>query len=204
MAKHSDLDHSGLTGTPMGWAPVAFPFGYSHAVTFGNNFTIAANGGSLAIAIVLPARMALDGVRIRNSNTATARTWGWDLYRQATQTGSASENTLARVAACSANETFTPSAASNRDLTAGSAPVLLSPGVYWLVVQNRHASNSFDIASTAGISSTFFAKHMKMKTTTNPNGATLDFVAATWTRHDQLVAAGLRGRVFGESAPIAD
>jgi hypothetical protein len=41
---------------------------------------------------------------------------------------------------------------------------------------------------------------MQTKTTTNPNGAILDFVAASWTKITAYIpAARLNGRVFGQA-----
>jgi hypothetical protein len=144
--------------------------------------------------------MLLESVTVRNMNTATARTWGWDLYVQYLNNGNSGENTLARVAASSADQTFTPSAASTRTLTAASAPVYLGPGVYWLVVQCRHATNSFAFGGTNIVEFGSGGNSSQMKTTTNPNGATLDFVAATWTAYTGFLACRLDGRVFGQTA----
>ena len=184
--------------TPVGWLPYAMMQGVVPTNAFASSITLAANGGSVAIPMMLNAPMLLERVSLRNNDTATARTWGWDLYEQYANNGNGSENTLTRRAACSANDTFTPGAASNRTLTASSAPVFLAPGLFWLVIQCRHASNNFALAcNAAGV---FSANMAQTKTTTNPNGSTLDFVAATWTKIADLPAARLNGRVFGQTS----
>lgn len=182
-----------------GWAPFAYPVLFAAASAFTTALALAANGGSIAIPILVPAHMLLESVSVRNTDAATARTWGWDLYRQRLNNGNGGENTLDRVAACSANETFTPGAASTRTLTAGSAPVYLAPGLYWLVIQSRHATSTFGLGSTAS-SAAFALNSGQTKTTTNPNGATVDFVAAAWTKVTAHYAVRLNGRVFGQTA----
>lgn len=185
--------------TSRGYAPFAYPIVFDASVAFTTALALAANGGSIAIPIFVPSNMLLESVSVRNTDAATARTWGWDLYEQYLNNGNAGENTLTRVAACSANDTFTPGAASTRTLTAGSAPVYLGAGVYWLVVQSRHATSTFGLGSTAA-SGAFAVNSAQTKTTTNPNGATLDLVAATWTKVTAIYAVRLNGRVFGQTS----
>jgi len=177
----------------LGWLPYAYVVGLSSTMTISTAENLVANGGSLACPVFLPAWMKLESVTVRNGNTATERKWGWDLYQE-----DVASATLSRVAASSSDETFTPSAASNRTITASGAPVVLPPGGYWIVIQNRHASNTFDLRYVAG--GTLALNTMQRKTTTNPNGATLDFTAATWVKFTGGVAGVvLNGRVFGES-----
>lgn len=178
------------------WQPYAYPVGMSPIDT-GINVNLQADGGTVVAPIYLPGPMLLESVSVWNTNTATARTWGWDLYRQRLNTGNSSENTLQRVAACSANQTFTPTVASLRTITAGSAPVFLEPGIYWIAIQCRHATNVFGLLrSNVNI---FGLNTSQQKNTTNPNGATLDFVAATWTKRQEVPMCVLNGRVFGET-----
>jgi hypothetical protein len=188
-----------------GWQPIAFPMGYSTTLGTVASVNLAANGGSVAMPMMVNAPMLLDSVSVRNTNTGTARTWGWDLYVQSLNSGSTDENELDRVACGNADETFTPGASTTRTITAatspgaGDGPVYIGPGVYWLVPQCRHATNAFGIGNWASGFGT--AANISMtKTTTNPNGATLDFVAATWTKGNSIYFAYMNGRVFGETA----
>jgi hypothetical protein len=175
-----------------GWLPYAYPLNFVANAAFTTALALATNGGSLAVPINLPSHMLLASVSVRNTNTATARTWGWDLYRQ-----EATENTLSRVAASDGNQTFTPTVASTRTLAA-AAPVSLTAGVYWLVVQGRHATSDFGLGSTAA-SSAFALNTAQTKTTTNPNGATLDFTLATWAKVSAIYAVRLNGLAFGQA-----
>lgn len=186
-----------------GWAPYGLQVGFDSGAALTSTVTIAANGGSLAIPMVVPAHMKLRSVTVRNVATTTARTWGWDLYVQRHETASGSQNTLDRVAQSTADQSFTPAAASNQTIAASGAPVYLSPGLYWLVIQSRHATSTFLLGGTAV--STVVAALLNMgqlKTTTNPNGSTLDFVAATWTKDDAVYGAVLNGDIFGTTGPF--
>lgn len=201
MVDHADLDHTGLTGVSGagGWAPVAYPINYNEAAALTTAVNLVANGGSIAIPIFVPSQLLLEAVTLRNTDTTSARTWGWDLYQQVLNSGDSAQNALARVVASNGDESFTAAAASTRGLDVASKPQLLLPGIYWLVVQNTHASNTFGVASTATGHAFGFGGPNQQKTTTNPNGATLDFVAATWTKDRNLYGVWLRGRVFGET-----
>lgn len=181
-----------------GWLPYAYPIGYEPSGTIASPTTLAADGGSYAAPVYLPAPMLFQSVSVRNYDTATARTWAWDLYQHYANDGLSSQNTLTRVANSTADDSFTPSAASTRTVNAASVPVRLGPGLYWIVIQNRHASSSFGLA---GITENAFSVNTgQTKTTTNPNGATLDFVAATWTKTTDVRCIRLNGRVFGQTA----
>jgi len=182
-----------------GWIPYAYPAAFDPTAAFATALALAANGASLAVPIFLKAPMLLESVSVRNTDATLARTWGWDLYEQYLNSGQAAQNTLQRIALSNGNESFTAAAASTRTLGATSAPVFLAPGLYWLVVQSRHATNTFGVGTTAA-SAAFAVNTSQTKTTTNPNGATLDFVAATWAKRTDIAAVRLNGRVFGQTA----
>jgi len=192
-----DASHAVTTGQSSqharGQEPYVYPTGVTHTTTF-TAANMPANGGSRATRYVLGAPMYLDSVTVWNTDTGTARTWGWDLYYQ----NDPASATCTRVAASNADSTFTPSAASARTIVAGSAPVLLQPGVYWLVIQSRHATNTFGLGIVAAAAA--LALNMaQSKTTTNPNGATLD-MSTGWSRLTSQIGAVLQGRVFNEGA----
>ncbi len=182
----------------VGWVPFAFPISFSPDAAFTTALNLAANGGSIAIPIMVTGHMLLESVSVRNTDTTLERTWAWDLYEQYLNNGNGAENTLTRVANSNGSQTFTAAAAGTRALSC-FPPIYLAPGLYWLVVQNRHATNTFGVGSTAA-SAAFAVNTAQTKATTNPNGATLDFVAATWTKVTDMYAVRLNGRVFGQAA----
>lgn len=182
-----------------GWMPYAHPINFVASAAFTTALALAANGGSIAIPVWVDGHMLLESASIRNTDTGTARSWRWDLYAQYLNNGNSGENTLTRVAASNGSDAFTPGgAASTRTLAVTSAPVYIGPGLYWLVIQCTHATNNIGIGSTAA-SAAFALNTAQTKTTTNPNGSTLDFVAATWTKVTAIYAARLNGRVFGQT-----
>ena len=180
----------------VGWMPYAYPMGYEISGTIATGLNLAAAGGTLLVPIPLPAPMAFVSVSVWNTDTASARTWDWDLYVHYANDELASQNALTRIIGSAGAETFTPSAASLRTIAA-SATTILSPGVVWLGVQNQHASNSFDIGAVAP--NAFTPNLAQTKTTTNPNGATLDAVAVTWTKKTSAYCVRLNGEVFGQA-----
>ena len=185
--------------TDRGWMPYAYPINFVASLAFTTSLALAAAGGCVAIPIWLDGHMLLQSVSVRSNDTATARTWGWDLYEQYLNNGNAGENSLVRILQSNGNETFTPTVASTRTLDVTSAPQYIGPGCYWLVVQSRHATSNFGLGTTAA-STAFALNTMQTKTITNPSPDPLDFVAATWTKSTAVAAVRLNGRVFGQTA----
>lgn len=183
-----------------GFLPFAFPVGWTITATSPSAYTMPANGGAIACAFFLAAPMMLRSVSVWNNNVNGARTWDWYLFQQYTQTEASAENTLHVVAQGSSAETFTAAAASRRTITAGSAPVYIPPGAYWMVIQCQHASNSFIITYQTYSGNMQTINLEQEKTVTNPIGSTLDFVAATWTKGLKTFEITMNGEVFGQSA----
>jgi hypothetical protein len=185
----------------VGWAPYAFALGFNQASTPTTVLTLPAysnpNYGVVACPIDVQGHMLLQSVSIRNLNTSTARSWSWSLYEQYLNNGNAGENTLARVAVSNAADAWTPGAAGTRTSVASGAPVYLAPGIYWLTIVNDHATSTFDLGTVA---SGALAQNMAQTKPIPVPGATLDFVAATWTKITGIVGARLDGRVFGGAA----
>lgn len=187
-----DATHAG-SSHGVGFQPFAFPISFVHTAAFTTALALVANGGSLAVPIFVDGPLLLRRVAVRNTDTASARAWRWDLYAD---TGA---NSLTRLVASNGSEAFTAAAASTRTLAATGAPARIENGLYWLVLQSTHATNTFGVGTTA-VSAAFPIFSSQTKTTTNPNGATLDFVAATWTKATAMVAVALQGDVFGTAA----
>ena len=77
----------------------------------------------------------------------------------------------------------------------------LAPGVYWLAIRNTAASNVFYVNFSyvwGGVNTT--ATPNQTKPSMPALGATLDVVAATWTKGHRVCAVKLDGRVFGQTA----
>lgn len=180
----------------MGYMPYAYPVGGGPTQTATTALAIAANGGAIAIPVVLEGHMLLESVTFRNTDTATARGPAeFALYEDRLDNA----NALAIVTgAVGSLATWTPGAASNRTINVTSAPAYLPPGSYWLLLKNNHASNTMGLGVTAA--GTMATSTAQTKTlTTSAFGSTLDLVAATWTKIATVPGVKLNGRVFGQT-----
>lgn len=184
--------------TVVGYAPYALTFGLNESTTL-SAITQAANGGTNLFPIAVDAPLLVESVTIRNTDTATARSWEWRLYREP---ASGSTNTLDEIAGLNGSESFTPGGAASTRTVAATTPATLQPGLYWLAVRNTHATSTFGIGGAAGGAGTanFNANRAQTKTLGSALGATLDATAATWTRTSALPAARLNGRIWGQSS----
>jgi len=181
------------TVSPVGFQPYAHPLNFVYNASYANAINLAANGGTIVAPILLHASMLLESITLVSVDASLARTWGWDLYVDRNN----ASNSVNRVANSTADETFT-APGGNRTIAAASAPVYLSPGVYWLAIQCRHATNTFGVGGTGGSGSNFTT--LRTKTTSNPNGTTLDIITATWAASSAMIGVRLNGRVAANTA----
>lgn len=179
-----------------GWAPYAYPLGYVENTALSTSFNMNAQWYTILVPMFVPSHLLLQSASVWNIDTASARTWGWDLYEQTLNNGNSGEKTLNRIAASTTDETFTAAAASMRTINAGSAPIYLAPGIYWLAIQNRHASNAFQAGA---YTVTFTGSNLRFKTTSGSNGSTLD-ASTSWSSITSMIGVRLNGRVFGETS----
>lgn len=185
----------------MGWVGAAYPLVYSPTAAFTTNLSIPANGGTILIPMVVQANMSLNNLTFHVRSTAIEITWGWDLYRQDLEDHDAANTILRRVAQSEGNETVTLGGSpSNRNLAAAGAGVTfggvsLSPGLYWAAIQNRHATNAFNMGSAAA-SAEFSGTSARQHTTSNPNGGTLD-TAPFILSATSILPVRLRGFALG-------
>jgi len=147
-----------------GMQPYAYQPGFDPTGNYTTALSLPANGGMVAIPIVVTARMDLRQVSLWNTDAASARTWNWALYdSESFGPEYRYKYQLQRITNGSAAESFTPGAASKRTITAAGISRLLLPGVYWLVVQNLHATNTFGV----GYASTGTLSHNRIQTRTH-------------------------------------
>lgn len=183
-----------------GWQPYALPLDYAIGATYVASTNLPANGGALAIPIVIAGNMLFQTMAMQTKTISTNFAFGFDLYKQDNNDVSSTPyNILRRVAATTTNSGALPGAESTIQ-TSCDTPVLLPPGLYWGVIQNRHATNALTISSVA--TGSFSHGSGRTKTLTNPNGDTIDFSvsAGGWSAFSGSVAMFLRGIVFGEAA----
>jgi hypothetical protein len=189
-----------------GWGAYAMGRGVTLTSAFSSAQTLDFNGSTVLIPIAIVSPMLLASVTIRERSTSLAREWGWGVYVQSINSSSLVERVLRRVAASNGTESFTASAASNRTLNA-SALTYLESGLYWLAIQNRHASNLLsvgaqDLAIFQPTAANPYALllHGLQNSAQSALGATLDISAWDFTASEQRVlGARMNGAVFGQS-----
>lgn len=185
---------------PCGWQAYALPQDFAIGASYVASTSLPANGGSIAIPFVITGNMLAQTLAAQTKSISTNYAFGFDLYIQDNNDiSSTPDNTLRRVLATITASGALPGAESTIQ-TSADTPVLLTPGVYWGVIQNRHATNALLISSQA--TGSFSHGSGRTKTLTNPNGDTIDFSvsAGGWSAFTGSVAAFMRGVVFGETA----
>jgi hypothetical protein len=180
----------------VGWCPYAYPVASNPAGAWTSAVTVA-TGVVVAIPMHVTGQMLLRSVVIRELSTTLARSWSWALYVQDLNNGNSGENSLRRVATSNAADTWTAAAASTRTSAAASAPVYISPGIYWLAIRSDQGTQNISIGTVATNTIAQSMAQTKSTTLSDP----LDFVAATWTKTTAgSWGARLNGDVFGQTA----
>jgi hypothetical protein len=184
-----------------GWAPYASMDGISDSTNLAAGSTafgaVAAGlGGALAVPIFLHAKMLLRSYSLWNADTANARAAEARLYVDDNASG-----TMAFVTGTDAAWSFTPSAASLRTAAVSGAPVTLGPGVYWLVIRNTSATQTFGIGHSTAATGDPWSGRSKINNATKEAalGATIDLTAAAWSVSAVSWPIVMNGSVFGES-----
>ena len=177
-----------------GFMPFAYPIGGSPTDTGTTTLTLAANGGSLAFPVELTAPLDCYGLILRNTDTTLQRSFHWAIYQQMSETGPLlNEEDLTRVMG-GATFTFTASAASTRSSESQPNPTRIGPGIFWCVIRNAHATNTFGLGVQAAGT---LAMNMGQTKTLPSLPDPLDFTAATWVKVTSIPNIRLHGNVFG-------
>jgi hypothetical protein len=184
----------------VGWVPWALPFGVGLSDAPVTALNLPISGGAVMWPFKVEGHMLFESLMIRNTDTVAAlRTAEWRVYRQKFNNGNSSENSLDEVANANGTFSFTPGGvASNQTSSVGAPPVYLPPGLYWVVLRNTHGVQTFGIATTA-ISAAIGHTPIQTKTLGSALAATLDAVAATWTKVASFAGGRLNSRVFGQT-----
>lgn len=179
-----------------GWLPFSYAIGNNHTSVQTTTINLAqinsGNAGAIAIPFVLDAPMRLQGITIRNIDTANLRTAEWAIYGDPQTI----DNNLVQLIVGSAFS-FTPVAASDRSANISGVPERLYPGQYWLVIRNTSTTQTFGLGLVgAGTMNT--PNLCRTNTTVAALGATLDISA--WTAQTYQALARLNGRIGAETA----
>lgn len=180
----------------VGQAPFALPLGLPIDAASNASTTLAAvsggNGGTVAVAFMIPAPMKVQALGVWNTDTASARAAELRLYQD---NGDA---TFDFITGCDASVSFTPTAASWRQGNVGTPGTLIRPGLVWLVIRNTSASQGFNCGrvNTGTLLSAF---NVRRGSTAAALGATVDISGWTPASNGQIVAA-ITGRIGAETA----
>lgn len=183
-------------GIVAGYAVWGFHPLYYGGAGIGVANALPANGGSVLLPIMVPARMSLQGISYRNTDSTLARSSEWRLYVDDNSGVSVTE-----IAGANGTDSFTASAGSTRDSACASPPVQLLPGMYWLVLRNTHATNTLGIGS-GSMTSNLVPTYVKNKTLGSALGSPLD-IDTSWLTAlfgNAIPAVRLNGRVLGKTA----
>jgi len=164
----------------------AYPIGGGPLQTPTTARNLPVSGGAVQIPIVVPARMTFQTLTIRSTDAASLRTAEWGLYDDRDVA------TATRLA--SGTYSFTPGAASNQDSSAGS--VLVPPGMWYLVIRNTSATQTFGLGEQAG--GTMAPTTEKTQTLGSALGATLNLVTG-WSSITAISGVILRGTQAGDT-----
>lgn len=175
-----------------GWQSKAFQQDYVVSISTGQTVSLTV-AQTILIPIALTGNMNLGQLDVVLSpGVGVQNTFGWDLYVEDVNDSNTAEKTIRRVAQSAADVTTVGNVTGTSTVMGGS--VALAPGLYWLAIQNRHGANNLVIASyTTGL---LDINRSYTKTTTNPNGQTLDAVTG-WATNQNALHVCLRGYVFG-------
>jgi hypothetical protein len=180
----------------IGYMPLAYPMGLGHSVGYAQNIVLAANGGTLAVPIILQGHILLQAVSLWTLDTSSTRgPIELAIYEDRRNDSNSVDLVPGAVGTLAA---YTASAAAIRTIPLTSPPVYLPPGLYWVCIKNNHASNALTTGARAG--GTMGLRTLKTKTlSASAFGSTLDLVAATWTANSGMSSAVMRGRILGQS-----
>lgn len=197
------LFHDGVRERGMnnkGFMPYAFPIGGGPGqAASGTAISMGASGGANAIPIVLEGHMLLQSVSVWTTDTTQTRgPLEFGIYEERLNNSNTLDLVTGAVGSLAA---VAATVAVKRDIPVTSPPVYLAPGTYWLVLKSN--GNNANATWTMGVTAVgaMAANTWQQKIlTTSALGATLDFVAATWTKQTTIPVVRLNGRVFGQAA----
>ncbi len=126
------------TDAPVGWAP--FTPRWLNTQTWGNQSTLAANGGCIALPMTVPAPMHCRGVRLWHADTTGAHSLEFRIYQEG------DDGVLRAVPNASGSYgPVTNSAALARGIAFTGGTLDIRPGAYIVVLRNTHATTTFGV-----------------------------------------------------------
>lgn len=187
----------GLNSAVVGWQPFAYPVGMALSDVVGATITLPANGGAIAVPMLISGPMRITGLSFYSQDAAGARSMEWGLYQQLDSVPASNEKDAESALTVIGTFSVNPSAVGAK-YSALTNSERVMPGLYWLVLRNTHAANTFGVGSVAYGTATISNTNMA-NTLATALGLSLDLSTASgWT-----VSVGgvpvvvLRGEVLG-------
>lgn len=189
----------GVHTSPFGWQPYAYPLAYAHGVAPGASITLNANGGAVIIPFAIAGSMLLQSLSWRGApGVGLNSSLGWDLYFEDTNDGLTAENTVRRVAQSNGVASGGSGGVANNFSLDAVTPAVLQPGAYYLILQNRHATDQYGLSAVAASGLAPNVGRIKNTFSVSGPGATAD-VSTSTSSFTSAPAVRLNGRVFGET-----
>lgn len=182
----------------LGWLPFAYPLHYITGATYSSSsLTLVATGGSIAVPFHIAGSMLLQQVSaFRASGSGANYVLGWDIFVQDVNNGRTAENTP-RWLGGSGTVSGAIGANQNVNVPASPGPIVLAPGMYWVVLQNRDNVSDFPLGRA--INGVAVGNTAKTLINVNPTPIPLDLVTS-WSNVTDSYALRLGGRVLGQTA----
>jgi hypothetical protein len=183
---------SGITGIT---AQASHPFQNPYN-TQTSTPVLPANGGSVAMPVLIEAPMSLQSMSTRQGDSTLQRDAEWRLYFDTNLSNLANE-----IAGAHGVYSFLSAAIATRFSNCTIPPIPLTPGLYWLVLRNTHAANVFTLGSAQNQGAVIDQIVGAQTKTIGSLGPTLDMVTG-WTKIVPLPQMYLNGRIFGQASGI--
>lgn len=189
----------------VGWQHVALPQGHFIGANYDGANTNINPGGVTANAVIVPftltGNMLLDTVMIRHLTTAINWSLNWGLYFEDVNDGNTAENTL-RLVATGGNSGVTVGT-TNISIQATPAPVVITPGLYWLILHMWGGSaGGVNIGRINGGNFDYLGNFQhNAGAISNPLPQTLNLVT-NFSGDNGSLAIMLKGRIMGRTALV--
>lgn len=180
----------------LGWMPFAYPLHYITGATYSSSsINLVATGGSIAVPFHIAGNMLLQQVSAFYAGAGINYILGWDIFVQDVNNGRTAENTPRWIGGSGAVSGAT-GANQNVNVPANPGPIVLAPGMYWVVLQNRSNVNDFPLGRA--INGIAVGNTAKTIINVNPTPIPLDLVTS-WSNVTDSYSVRLGGRVLGQA-----
>lgn len=186
----------GLNSAIVGWQPFAYPVGMALSDAVGATITLPANGGAIAVPMLISAPMRITGLSYYAQDAAGARSMEWGLYQQLDSEPASKEKDAESALTVVTQFSINPSTVGAQ-YSALTNSERVMPGFYWLVIRNTHAANTLGLGAVVYGAATLSNTNMT-QTLATALGLSLDLnTGSGWVKAGNIPVVALRGEVLG-------